>query len=405
MCAKLYMMRLDLPGLWSDGWLYKEHLILWSRDGHMYILPVDHITRQLRGLERPPHEVLADFLIFRNDWKASEQFERLFSLQGIEESFTANFPKATGEIVIPIDEATPIPIGSDRIPGEILDSAIYDNRVYVGSTHGLFETRFDPDSPIARNPLIDRMPQRVSAVTAGFSAINGSAGESGLWFSRMNRDDETWWDARSNFKRVADYSRGNSFADVNLLNYTDEAFPGFLRSETVKERPQDASVRESRQITGYRQQADIGTLMTSALTSSRTTGHGDPDFSLGIDDEGPEVLGNSGKRLLVAWKDSLRVIDLSLHRDRDLAAKADKSYQGIAALEIDPYAILDTHAFGKSFLVELSREVQLIHPHGSFTLISEPVARIRTFARSRRYREVVLLVRETGVSLLGMYVA
>ena len=98
------------------------------------------------------------------------------------------------------------------------------------------------------------------------------------------------------------------------------------------------------------------------------------------------------------------MVDLSLHHDRDLAAKADKSYQGIADLDIDPYAILDTHAFGKSFLVELSKEVQLINSQGSFTLISEPVARIRTFAHSRRYREVVLLVRETGVSLLGMYV-
>ena len=121
----------------------------------------------------------------------------------------------------------------------------------------------------------------------------------------------------------------------------------------------------------------------------------------------PRSSGNSGKRLLVAWKESLRVVDLSLQHNRDLAVKADKSYQGIADLEIDPNTILDTHAFGngKSFLVELSNEVRLINSQGSFTLISEPVARIRTFARSRRYREVVLLVRETGVSLLGMYIA
>jgi hypothetical protein len=107
----------------------------------------------------------------------------------------------------------------------------------------------------------------------------------------------------------------------------------------------------------------------------------------------------------VTWDDSLRVVDLSAQPDRDLSAKQDKAFQTVANLEIDPYAILDTHAFGKGFLVELSKEVRLISSKGSFKLISEPVARIRTFARSRRYKEVVLLIRETGVSLLGMYIS
>lgn len=405
MAAKLHIMRLDLPGLWSDGWLYKEHLILWGRDGHMYVLPLSDVANSLRDLEYPPLEIVADFLLFRNDWKASEQFGRLFTLRGIEKSFTDNFPKETGEIVIQLDDATPAPVGSDQIPGVILDSAIYANRVYVGSTLGLFETRFDPDNPIEANPLADRMSKRVSTVTAAYSAVNGSAGEGGLWFGRMNFDDGPWWRERSNFKQVADYSRGNSFADVNLLNYTDESFPGFLRSETVKEQSRDRSVREDRRITGYRESTDIAMLMTSALASGRRSRYGTPDLSPDTDGEAADVLGNSGKRLLVAWNESLRVVDLSLQHNRDLTVRPDKSYQGIADLEIDPYAILDTHAFGKGFLVELSNEVRLINSQGSFTLISEPVARIRTFARSRRYREVVLLIRETGVSLLGMYIA
>lgn len=402
MGAKLHIMRLDLPGLWSDGWLYKEHLILWGRDGLMHVLPLSDITNWLGDLQYPSLEVIADFLIFRNDWKTSEQFGRLFSLRGIEKSFIGNFPKETGDIVIQLDDATPTIVKSEKVPGTILDSAIYANRVYVGSTLGLFETRFDPDNPVRSNPLADRMSQRVSTVTAAYSAVNGSAGEGGLWFGRMNFDDGPWWREKGNFKQIADYSTDNSFADVNLLNYTDEAFPGFLRSETVKEQPRDQTVRENRRITGYRESTDIAQLMTSALTSNRKVKYRTPDLGFVVDGEA-EVLGNSGNRLLVAWNESLQVVDLSLHRNQDLAVKPDSSYQGIAGLGIDPYSILDTHAFGKGFLVELSGEVRLINSQGSFTLISEPVARIRTFARSRRYREVVLLVRETGVSLLGMY--
>jgi hypothetical protein len=226
----------------------------------------------------------------------------------------------------------------------------------------------------------------------------------------MNFDGGPWWRANRSFRQVADYSKGNSFAGVNLLNYTDEAFPSFLLSETVKNQSSDPSVREDRvredrRITGYRESTDITAQMTSAIASIRKAAYGTSGLGPDTFDEAVEVLGNSGKRLLVAWNDSLRVVDLSLQRNRDLAAKPDNSYRAIADLEIDPYAILDTHAFGNGFLVELADEVRLINSQGSFTLISEPVARIRTFARSRRYREVVLLVRETGVSLLGMYIA
>jgi hypothetical protein len=343
-------------------------------------------------------------LIFRNDWKMSEQVGRLLSMPGIEERFLFGLSGEGGEVVIQIDGVVPEPLAADQVPGVILDSAIYANRVYLASTQGLFETRFDPDSPMSVNPLISRMDSRVSAVTAGYSAVNGSAGEDGLWFGRMNFDIRQWWSQQSNFKRVADFSRDNSFTDVNLLNYTDEAFPGFLRSETVKERSRGNSEYEDRQITGYGEPADIGGLMTSVLSSNRKASYSTPSLGFDIDGDPAEVLGNSGKRLLVAWGESLRVVDLSVRRDRDLEARPDRSFRDLAGLEIDPYTILDTHAFGKGFLIELPNEVRIINSQGSFTLIAEPVARIRTFARSRRYREVVLLVRETGVSLLGFYI-
>jgi hypothetical protein len=404
MGAKLHVLRLDLPGLWSDGWLYKENLVLWSRSGLPHVVRLADLAAEIKELGDPPLEAVADHLLFHTEWKIGQQFTRLLLIPGIEEQFIAGFPES-GEIIIPMDRVLPVPVAADPVPGVILDSAIYANRVYLGTIEGLFETRFDPDNPTSYNPLVSRMQKRVSVITAGYSAVNGSAGEDGLWFGRMHFGDEPWWDEKSSFRQVADFSRSNSFADVNLLNYTGDAFPGFLRSETSKEKQRGNSERDDRQITGYRESADIGSLMTSALTKKRNARSIYPKQDLGLSSDSAEVLGNSGKRLLVAWDDSLRVVDLSMQRDRDLAAKQDKTFQTVANLEIDPYAILDTHAFGKGFLVELSKEVRLINSQGSFTLIAEPVARIRTFSRSRRYKEVVLLIRETGVSLLGMYVS
>ena len=68
----------------------------------------------------------------------------------------------------------------------------------------------------------------------------------GPWFGRMHFGDEPWWSEKSTWRQVAEFSRSNSFADVNLLNYTGDAFPRFLRSETSKEKQHGNSEREDR---------------------------------------------------------------------------------------------------------------------------------------------------------------
>jgi hypothetical protein len=253
--------------------------------------------------------------------------------------------------------------------------------------------------------VVPRLDHRISSVTAKYSAINCSAGEDGLWFSRVDFGNAEWWRKDgSSLRRVADVSRENSFAFVNLLNYTDDAFPAFIRSETVKDRPHDRAEFEEWQITGYQTPTDIGGVMTSALrtppSKSRSTEVRRRDH---IDLEDIQVLGNSNYRLLVAWHDSLRVVDIFARTGRDIEAKPDKAFRDLSNLRINPFAILGTHPFGRGFLVELQDEVRLINSQGSYSLIGEPVARIRTFPHSRRHSEVILVVRETGISLLGIY--
>src|ERR1700722_12538120 len=139
MNAELRVLRFDLPGEWADGWLYKDHLILRSRVGEMYYSPLGEIVKLVKKLTSPRLSVVSDYLVFRSDWKIGEQFRRLLEISGIERDFLADF--AGTEIVVPIDEFMPIPVASEKIPGFSLDAVMYANRVYVGSTAGLFETR------------------------------------------------------------------------------------------------------------------------------------------------------------------------------------------------------------------------------------------------------------------------
>ena len=403
MSTKVHILRLDLPGHWADGWLYKEHLILWSDAGQMFVCPVSRLVESVE--KQVDHEiaVIADFLLFRTDWKQSPQFKRLMSLNGAEESFLAGFNGALDGIVVQVDDAKLEPIPADHISGFMLDSGIYNNCVYVGTTDGLFETRFDPNDPVAGKPVVQRLQKRVSALTARYSVVNTSADDDGLWFSRMNFDEGAWFREAAAPKRVADYSRGNSFAERDLLNYTDDPFPGFMRSAGEKEQGHVDRDSDRWRITGYDVPSDIGGVMKSALGLDRVTTFLDrnPD-----DDLRPvAVLGNSDKKLLVASGESLRVVNLTVSRGRrGIQAKASDSFPRLSDPAIDPTDILSTRPVDDGFLVVLPDEVRLINSHGSFLAISEQVAHVRTFAHSRRYPGVALMIREDHVSLLGTYV-
>lgn len=408
MSTMLKVMRLDLPGEWADGWLYKNHLILWSRTGQIYHVPLDILASTLRKKTSPGLSVAAEYLLFRNDWKTSEQFRRILAVPGVERSFLHEFRADAESTVVSLDDFEAFNVGSEPTPGVGLDTAIYANRVYVGSTEGLFETRFDPNHPSASNPLISRLGLRTASVSAGHSVVNSSADEDGLWFSRVLFGEGDWWSDETEggeFERIAEVSRGNSFASIHLLNYTDDPFPTFMRSEIVHERPHDRAQYAEWKITGYSAAADIGKLTASTLRSSRKVLFSEAGTGEIADAETAQVLGNSDYRLLLTWHDSLHVIDIAAYRGREIEAKPDTGFRGISTLDIRPASILETYAFGGGFLLELQNEVRLINPKGSHRLIGEPVARVRTFAHSRRYREVALVVRENGVSLIGFFTA
>jgi hypothetical protein len=404
MNPKAHVLRLDLPGHWADGWLYKEHLILWSDVGQMLVCPVKSLVESVE--KQVDHEiaVMADFLLFRTDWKRSAQFKRLASLDGVEESFLAGFGEASDGIVIELPGAAIDPITAAQVPGFMLDSGIYNNCVYAGTTEGLFETRFDPDAPTVGTDVIQRLDKRVSALTARYSVVNTSAGDAGLLLSRMNFDEGSWRKGNSPPKRVADYSRGNSFAKRDLLNYTDDPFPGFMRSEVEKEEARVDSESDRVRITDYDMPSDIAGVLRSALGIDRQITLIDPESGYGTHQV--HVLGNIDKKLLVAYGESLRVVNLTVSKKaRDVGAKASDYFPRFPDAAVDPSDILSTHAVDDGFLVELPDEVRLINSHGSFSVLSEPVAHSRTFNHSRRYPDVALVVREDCVSLLGTYMA
>jgi hypothetical protein len=224
----LRILRIWLPGNWADGWLYKEQLILWSMAGEMFVLPVAELTQLVRQRASARYSVAADYAIFRNDWKGSEQFKRLLTMTDFTEALYGEFGDTNESATMILDSYNPVPVPSDSVPGRLLDASVYANRIYMASTDGLFETRFNPDKPQYSHPVVRRLDHQVSAINAKYSVIIASADDRGLLFAPVNFDDTNWWRQDQAFVTIAERSCRNSFASFNVLNYSDDSFPTLL---------------------------------------------------------------------------------------------------------------------------------------------------------------------------------
>lgn len=400
----LRVIRLRIPGQWADGWLYKENIVLWSRTGEMYAVPFKALDVALRDHASPSQAAAASHLILRSDWKVSEQFRMLSAIGDVRRALFRDFPTAEEGLTVNLDQLSPGPVDSEPLPGAILDSTIYANRVYVGTTDGLFETYFEPDRPMNGNAVLRRLHHRTCAVNAGYSVINSSTESNGLWFAPIRISESGWdgSDSTSDFTRIAEHSRSNSFASRNLLNYIDGSFPTFLRAHAVRERPHAQAEYDAWRVVGYESQAEIGGLALAVLRRSNKVKLSE----VSTDDSAEsghdvKVLGNSSYRLLVDWAGALHVVNVAAFDRKEIEARPNRQFKDNIAASVAPESILESYAVSSGFVVELWDKLCLITARGSYPLFNERAVRVRTFVASRRHKDAVLVVEEDAVSLVG----
>lgn len=391
------MLHLKVSGAWRDAWLYKGYLLLWSRAGTVHLLNTLELLDHIRDAYGQPTAVLSEYLLFRNDWKTSEQFRLLFDIPGIKQNMVKPLPLPGKSRLLTVESLSPTLLPIDAAPGTLLDTAIYANRLYAASTDGLFEGYFNPNSPQQSNSGDQTLEGRISAVSAKYLIVNASAEDEGLWCQSISLNGDV--DVRP--KRVAETSLTTSFSSRHLLNYTDSPAPQFLRSIAEKRRPHDQAAYEGWHIKGYEAPRDLEPLTRAALSSSSKVSLDDVSESSAANAERFRVLGNSNYRLLVSWKRRLSVIDVSAYDRRPIEARPDSVFTRLPSIGHPASHVLGTYAIGAGFLVELFDHVRLFTRDGACRFFDGAAARVRTFASSLRYKDVAVVVEEDGVRIIG----
>ncbi|WP_162600376.1 hypothetical protein [Streptomyces sp. CS147] len=416
------VFRLRVPGEWRDAWLYKEHLLLWGRDGSLYVLGMERVSKAVLENYGPSRAGLLDYLILRNDWKASSAFGRLMSMPEVSSAFLRDFRLEGNDIDLTVN-LEPIKIGHASTPGYLFDSAIYANRLYQATSEGLFESYFNPEREIDEMPLTQFLEHETRCVSAQYMAVNASAEERGLWFSPIRLfDEEDYGYGEGDYgdpfggdgegypatiirrpgnrmEQVADYSAACSSASRHLLNYTDSHMPGFLKAHDMRGRSHERAQFDEWMVTGYEQERSIEELTHRALSRKGSSSRGD-EVTPALDEDA-EVLGNSSYRLLVKSSDMLEVVNISAFENRDVAVKKNVEFGKISLREVGESEILSTRDLASGFAIELFDSVSVVTSSGVFSVYNESAARIRTFRQSRRYKDVLAIAGEKDVALVG----
>lgn len=395
--------RVRLSGDWQDAWLYKDALLLWGRQNTCYRIPIEQFQRLIDrevGTDLGP---LFELAFFRNEWKAGEQYKRLTSVPAVAKSILdvleANFGASDAALTLkpPLDE---LPI--EPVPGIILDTEVYANRVFIGTTQGAYETRYIPGFSGEPQPTSRLSDHRTSGVSAKYSSLNVSAGNSGLLFKAIQfgaQDDHRVTGSDTPLRRVADVSDSTAFASRNLLNYWGGPVPTLFRSRGHKAVPHDRARHESFAIDGYEEAEQIDDLAWRAFASPKAVVQ-DMDQIVDADRSDIEILGNSGHRLLVAAAGVVGVLDIGWKNGRHTHI-ARSSLYGAKQFPISRKEILSTHQLGTNFLVEEFDSVSLVSPDGVRPIFAGQAASIRTFSDSVRFREVALIVTDDSLEIVG----
>lgn len=347
---------------------------------------------------------LADYLIFRSDWKLSDQLQVLSRVPGVHRALAAALADHH-DAALTVDLSDLMPVYDDTPPGLALDSALYANRVYLATTEGLFESRFNPAFAYETSTIERRLEDRVAAVTAKYSAVNCSTRDAGLAFAPITFDDhDRWWEQpHDDFESVAEESLWHSWAGRHVLNYGRDPIPDLLWSEAVFERVTDQARFDEWRVLGFSSPTDMSAMTIEALRTAHLVRLADVAAETSDSRSADiEVLGNANYRLLIRWNDTLRVLDVAGDDRSGPAVRPDRRFERPRpSSDIGGRGVFSTHGVRSGFVIELDGEVRLMTSQASYLLAPVRAARLRTFEHSRRYRDVILAVEEEQISIFG----
>lgn len=374
-----------IPGRFEDAFLYFGRLVALTENQSLRFYNMERLVDSLEK-QFPDAIPLLTWLFVRNDWLASGQFKSLMQSPELRRGFCALFDLLPNPCIHPLAEASE---ESEEDLGVnatvILDLRVYNQRIYIGADSGLFhcDYQWSGDTAAAASHTEKRLDARCLSISARFGAVNASCGEDGLFTSF---DDFPWQRETElpKLRRLADRSLRTAWLQDDLVNYRSYGDPLLLKGR--QEEVEETRYREKKMI------VSLGDQIVPLFEILR-----EQAASFGFDETSVQFAFNSGNTVFLQTVEG-HFYSIGL-RSRD---EGYPEVRFIRDYEYPGGRILAGQFSRLGVVVEADDRVILFSKGEWVELIRGEVLSVRAFAGSRRYQNVVSVVREDGIYLIGI---
>lgn len=381
------VVSLFFPGNFEDAFLYMGSLLVFTAERSLRFHNIERIVSALE--ERLPDlRPLPTFLFTRNDWLASTQFGDLMRNEIIARAVRSTIDNMAEYPFIEIPHEAQYVQSEQQlnIPAHVLlDIELYNRRLYLGADTGLYHIDYDwsGDGPEREDDPTKRLDARCICLTARLGALNVSCGDQGL-FSAF---DEFHW-SHNGFVRdihqVADKSLRTAWFGDDLVNYPRASAPSLLKGmhQTVDV---EGFERERRILVDFEEEKENLDYLFEGLGTQ----------------EAPVPVRyayNSNNTFFVQTEDG-DFATVGTRRDRgdEPAAQFARSYAGTGG------RILSAHFVAPGLVLETDDQVLAFVNGEVMPIVSSEVLSVRSFMRSKRYRNLVTITKEDGILLTSLF--
>lgn len=394
------IVKLFLPGEYDDVYIYMGRLIGLTVDRRLQIYNLEKMIEQIE-VQHHPETIPAPTLLFtRNDWLASEQFKMLMKNWEMNLTFLNAVDVLSKSIIEIVPEKFLVEQKEiNLLDPMILDLLIYNGRMFLGATGGLYNMDIDwkSNGQVETKSLQKRHDARCMNLSARNGTVNASCDDEGL-ISLI--DEFRLWDhgSKKNDQKVAEKSLTTSWMNENIINYPSYDHPYLFHSQTGDSNTLGLE-RERKVVTGVDPQAtDLEYLLAQAFTKHKI-------------DENDKVrfVHNSAHRLFIATLSGL-FLSLSLKAEEE---KEDRKGHNKKQLSLGKdgriwhlhRGIIATYPCKPGQIVETINTVALVPNVGKqmVELLQGDIVLIRTFPRSKRFQNLVAVIVDEGMFLISVF--
>lgn len=378
-------VRLFIPGRFEEAFLYMDRVAALDEEHALQIYDLQRVVSMLSKGRQATHRLLT-YALLRSDPFGRQKYAQLSEAQ----EFRTTVDQLSGNsdtIRLDLDSAASQPTVHDTgVTAEIvLDMNIYNRRIYLATNRGLFHLDVDWEPRGARpvGNLTKRFDAHCLSTTAKYATVSVSCGDEGLFAAP---DDFSWYsdEGTKRLQGLAAKSLRSSWFNRNLVNYGSyRTLSGLFKGE-VKQIQAENLKRYV--VTEFDEQDQVTKRLVEIL-EERGVNLNDIGF----------ISNSNGHFFVQTYEEHLYIIRVAQHRQTGHLSVSIAEGEH----ELRAQRVLSVHSLQSALVVETDSDLLLLTDGNLSTLVDSEVISVKTFPTSRHYENVVAVVTEEGLELIG----